>query len=65
MDQIVHVLGRNKLYTTWLATGKEEDHVRLRLARGEAIREIKKAKNVWFAAKAAEIECGSCGEVEV
>ena len=32
---------RNKLYTTWLATGKEEDHVQFRQARGEARREGK------------------------
>ena len=56
---------RNQLYTAWLATSKEEDRVRFRQAREEARREIKKAKNAWFAAKAADIERGSFGGVEV
>ena len=53
---------RNQLYTAWLATSKE---VRFRQARGEARREIRKAKNTWFAAKTADIERGSFGGVEV
>ena len=56
---------RNWLYTAWLATSKEEDHMRLRQAREEARREIRKEKNAWFAAKAADIEHGSFGGVEV
>ena len=36
-----------------------------RQARGEARREIRKAKNTWFAANAADIERGSFGGVEV
>ena len=39
--------------------------MRLSQARGEARKEIRKAKNTWFAAKAAEIERGSLGGVEV
>ncbi|XP_065886632.1 uncharacterized protein [Dysidea avara] len=56
---------RNDLYTTWLATGNAKDHDRFKQARGEARRAIRKAKNDWFVAKAAEIERGSFGGVEV
>ena len=50
---------RNKLYVSWLATSMEEDRVWFRQARGEARREIRKAKNALFAANAVEIEHGS------
>ena len=39
--------------------------MRFRQAREEARREIRKAKNAWFAAKAADIEHGSFSGVEV
>ena len=54
---------RNKLYTTWLSTGK--DHVKFKQLRGKARRAIRKEKNDWFVAKATEIERGSFGGVEV
>jgi len=56
---------RNVLYTTWLATSKEEDYVKFKQARGEARRAIRKAKNDWFVAKATEVERGTFGGVEV
>ena len=56
---------RNGLYTSWISTGKQKDYVRFKQARGEVRRAIRRAKNDWFVAKAAEIERGSFGEVEV
>ena len=56
---------RNDLYATWLATGKEDDHVKFKQEDQEASRVIWKTKNDWFVAKATEIERGSFGGVEV
>ena len=47
---------RNALYCKWLATKRTDDLLQFRRARGEAQRAIRKAKNEWFKAKAAEAE---------
>ena len=43
---------RNNAYDRWLASGKEEDLTRFKVARNEARKSIREAKNSWFRAKA-------------
>ena len=50
------LMARNKAYSRWLGTGKQEDLVKFREARGEARRAVRTAKNEWFLAKAEEVE---------
>ena len=50
------LMARNKAYSMWLGTGKQEDLVKFREARGEARRAVRTAKNEWFLAKAEEVE---------
>ena len=40
----------------WLASRKEEDLTRFKVARNEARKSIREAKNSWFRAKAQEAE---------
>ena len=47
---------RNNAYDRWLASGKEEDLTRFNVARNEARKSIREAKNSWFRAKAQEAE---------
>ena len=49
------LLRRNNAYDRWLASGKEEDLMRFKVARNEA-RNIREVKNSWFRAKAQEAE---------
>jgi len=41
---------RNDFYTTWLAAGKEEGHIKFKQSRGEARRKA------WVVAKATKIK---------
>ena len=50
---------RNNSYDRWLASGKEEDLTRFKVARNEARKSIREAKNSWFRAKAEEAESES------
>ena len=52
---------RNNAYDRWLASGKEKDLTRFKVARNEARKSIREAKNSWFRAKAQEVEGESCG----
>ena len=47
---------RNAAYSRWLGSGRQEDLVSFRQARGCARRAVRKAKNTWFQEKAEEIE---------
>ena len=47
---------RSNAYDRWLASGKEEDPTRFKVARNEARKSIREAKNSWFRAKAQEAE---------
>ena len=48
---------RNNAYDRWLASGKEEDLTRFKVARDEAMKSIEKQrKNSWLRAKAQEAE---------
>ena len=59
------LMARNKAYSRWLGTGKQEDLVKFREARGEARRAVRTAKNEWFLAKAEEVEREKCGGKKV
>ena len=56
---------RNNAYDRWLASGKEEDLTRFKVARNEARKSIREAKNSWFRAKAQEAEGEHFGEKKV
>ena len=47
---------RNNAYDRWLASGKEEDLTRFKVARNEARKSIREAKNSWFREKAQKAE---------
>ena len=50
------LLRRNNGYDRWLASGKEEDLMRFKVARNQAKKSIREAKNSWFRAKAQKAE---------
>ena len=52
---------RNRLYTKWLGSGKEDDKKRFLRLRREAKRGAREAKNSWFLRKAAEAQKGQHG----
>ena len=52
---------RNRLYTKWLGSGKEDDKKRFLRLRREAKRGTREAKNSWFLRKAAEAQKGQHG----
>ena len=58
-------IGEIMLYDRWLASGKEEDMTRFKVARNEARKSIREAKNSWFRAKAQEAEGESFGGKKV
>ena len=56
-DELEPILQRrNKLYSKWLATKCAENQRRFQLARGEAHRLIRDAKNQWFQEKEDEAQ---------
>ena len=46
----------NNGYDRWLSSGMEEDLTRFKVARNEARKSIREAKNSWFRAMAQEEE---------
>ena len=56
VDELRPQQRRNNAYDIWLASGKEEDLTRFKVARNEVRKSIREAKNSWFRAKAQEAE---------
>jgi len=52
---------RNEAYNNWINTGKYDDLIAFKKARGEARRAVKETKNRWFQEKAATVEQGQFG----